>query len=93
MAFYVVGYDLQEGQDYEPLIERLKQFETWWHHLDSTWVIKSSASATDVRDTLKPLIKDGDELLVIDVTGGPGAWTGFNEKGSKWLKDALEGRL
>jgi hypothetical protein len=93
MALYVVGYDLKEGQDYEPLIDRLKQFENWWHHLDSTWVIKSSTSATEVRDALQRFIYDGDEMLVIDATGGLGAWTGFNEKGSKWLKDALESSL
>ncbi len=33
MALYVVGYDLQEGQDYEPLIDRLKKFDNRWHHL------------------------------------------------------------
>jgi hypothetical protein len=60
---------------------------TWWHHLDSTWLVTTDKSAKDVRDTLSDLVDKSDELLVIDVSARPRAWQGFNERGSRWLKE------
>ena len=38
----IVGYDLNKpGQDYEQLWKRLREFGTWWHHLDSTWIVRT----------------------------------------------------
>lgn len=90
MSTLLVGYDLKKpGQDYSPLIEKLKSFGTWWHHLDSTWLIKTDETPKEVRDVLKPLIDANDELLVIDVSGRTAAWTGLNQRGSDWIKDNL----
>ncbi len=90
MATLLVGYDLKKpGQDYDPLIDKLKSFGTWWHHLDSTWLIKTEHTPKAVRDVLKPLIDANDELLVIDVSGRAAAWMGFNQRGSEWIKDNL----
>ncbi len=54
-------------------------------HLDC----RTDKTAKEMRDTLKRYIDSNDELLVIDVTGDPAAWSGFNERGSKWLRDNL----
>jgi hypothetical protein len=80
MATLLVGYDL---------IKKLKAFDSWWHHLDSTWLIKVDKTPTAVRDELKEAIDENDELLVIDVSNDARAWAGFNAKGSKWLKDTF----
>lgn len=89
MAIYMIGYDLnREGQDYEPLIEAIKALGTWWHHLDSTWIVETAATAVQIRDHLRPLIDDNDELLVARISA-PAAWAGFNDRGSKWLKEHL----
>lgn len=90
MATYLVGYDLNKSdKDYPELIEAIKGLsDTWWHHLDSTWIIKHAGTAASIRDALKPHIDSNDELLVVKLSG-EGAWSGFNEKGSKWLKDNL----
>jgi hypothetical protein len=87
---YLIGYDLNKsGKNYDGLIDKIKEIPTlWWHHLDSTWIIKTDQSAVQVRDQLKPYLDSDDELLVVRLTG-EGAWTGFNERGSKWLKDNL----
>jgi hypothetical protein len=90
MDTFMVGYDLNSpGQNYDKLIEALKGYPNWWHHLDSTWFIKSSDSAVTIRDALVKHIDTGDELLVVKVTGAFAAWRGFNDKGSQWLKDNL----
>lgn len=86
MKSYLIGYDLNKpGQDYETLFDAIKkQANGYWHHLDSTWIIKSSSTAVAIRDALKAHIDDTDELLVV-LLGGEAAWTGFNASGSNWL--------
>ena len=94
MTTYMIGFDLnREGKNYserhKALTERLeKLFSTYWHHLDSTWIVVSDLSAKEIRDDLKKALDDNDELLVAGLNG-EGAWTGFNEKGSAWLKKHL----
>ena len=90
MSTLLVGYDLNKlGKDYDGLIAALKAEATWWHHLDSTWLVKTTKTPVELRDTLKHYLDSDDELLVIDVTGDAAAWTGFNDSGSKWLKDHI----
>jgi hypothetical protein len=87
---YFICYDLNnKDKDYEGLKDKIKEIAgKWWHHLDSTWIIKSSRSAVEIRDLLKPFIDSDDELLVA-LYGKEAAWKGFNTEGSEWLKDNL----
>jgi len=88
MRTYLIGYDLNRprgADDYPKLFEAIKaQANGYWHHLDSTWIIKTNSSATDIRDALSIHIDSGDELLVVRLTG-EGAWKGFPVSGSQWL--------
>lgn len=90
MPTYLIGYDLNRPkQDYAGLIDKIKSISsTWWHHLDSTWIIVHPGSAEAIRNSLAPYIGGNDELLVIALSG-EGAWRGFNDKGSKWLLNNL----
>lgn len=86
----MIGYDLNKSdKDYDGLIDKIKEISgTWWHHLDSTWIIKTNKSAQEIRDLLSPFIDSNDELLVAQISGDA-AWKGFNDKGSSWLKNNL----
>lgn len=95
MGTYIVGYDLnQEAKNYAAkngaLTELIKEESngTWWHHLDSTWIIISNKNPVQLRDRFMTVLDHNDELLVIAVSV-PAAWYGFNESGSKWLKEQL----
>lgn len=89
MATYIISYDLKApGKNYDGLIEAIKSYGTWWHHLGSTWCVVTTKTAAQIRDHLNKHIDKNDLLLVVK-SGGEGAWTGFNETGSKWLKDNL----
>lgn len=90
MASYMIGYDLNApGKDYTKLIEKIKSLgSNWWHYLDSTWIVKHDGPATAIRDALKPYLDANDELVVAKLTG-EAAWSGFDEKSSKWLRDNL----
>lgn len=86
----LVGYDLKEpGRDYAELAALLKGFGTWWHHLDSTWLVKTDRSPVELRDSVKALLGAVDEVLVIDVTNQSAAWSGFSERGSHWLRQNI----
>ena len=87
MKTYMVGYDLNKpGQNYDKLIKALQEdFDNWWHHLDSTWIIKTNMTAMKILKKLQPLIDSNDELLVARLQG-EWASIGFNDKGTDWLK-------
>jgi hypothetical protein len=56
--------------------------------LDSTWIVVSDKSEREIRDVLWGHMYSDDQLLVVK-SSGIGAWEGFKESGSKWLKDHL----
>lgn len=90
MSTLLIGYDLnRSGQNYDELIAAIKSLGNWWHHLESTWLVKTSLGPVQVTDQLKAHIDNNDELLVVDITGDAAAWTGFNQHGSQWLQNNL----
>lgn len=89
MKTLLVAYDLKSpGQDYKPVYEYLKGYVTYWHHLDSTWLIKTDRSAVDVRDDLTALADSNDKILVLEVSSSAYAWFGFSGEGNggPWMK-------
>lgn len=89
MATYIVSYDLNApGQHYSELYDYLKSSGTWWHNLDSTWLVVTSLSAAELRDGIQRHIDSNDKVLVVQ-TAGVGAWYGISESGSTWLKEQL----
>jgi len=89
MTTCLITYDLNRpGQNYNDLFEAIKAIGTWWHCLDSTWIVKSNLTAVQIRDSLSTKIDKNDSLLVV-VLSGVGAWTGFSDDCSNWLKDNL----
>lgn len=90
MPAFLVGYDLNKpDQEYGPLIEKLKSYPAWWHHLDSTWFVVANTTATGLRDELTPHIGTSDELLVMNVTDDDWATFGIKRKGIDWLQRQL----
>lgn len=89
MTTYLVGYDLRSpGKDYSDLIEHLKTYLTWWHHLDSTWLVVTTDSAQTIRDACLAFMDGNDKILVARVSAD-GAWSGIAESGSDWLQSNL----
>jgi hypothetical protein len=92
MPTLVIGYDLNRpGQSYRPLIERIKNHGSWWHHLDSTWFVVTSLTPTQMRDDLRRYIDSSDELLVLNVTHDSWAGVGFEQRAYDWLNNNLAG--
>jgi hypothetical protein len=74
MKMYRIGYDLDKpGQEYHPLITRLRALGAE-RVLESDWLLKNTASASEIRDDLKRFIDSNDRLLVTTLTG-EAAWS------------------
>lgn len=87
---FLITYDLHSpGQDYETLIEGIKKLgTTWWHCLDSVWIIKSTLTCSVIRDRLGKYIDKNDELLVVELTGS-WATSHLSKNCNDWLKNNL----
>ena len=93
MSKILFGYDLNKQakrSEYTKLIDAIKAaFPNYWHCLDSTWIVETTASPEQVRDWLSPQLDANDELFVVDITGKPAAWQGFTGVCSTWLQTNL----
>ena len=92
MAIYMIGYDLQPSkeEDYENLFTALEGIGSgYWDCLDSTWLVITEKTATQIRGELKQHLKDGDRLLVMRYGEGA-AWLGFKDECQTWLEDKLQ---
>jgi hypothetical protein len=85
MAVYMIAYELHDGGDYESVIEGIKNLpsEGSWHNLESTWFVISKESTVQIHNSLNRHLLGGDKLAVVQC-GHWGAWSGFNDKASKW---------
>jgi len=89
MSVYLVSYDLNRPkQDYQKLYDRLKSHAAWWHYLDSTWLVSTSKSASELFERIQPAIDDNDSVLVIDVGRDYAGW--LPKKAWDWIKNHLE---
>jgi hypothetical protein len=89
VATFMVTYDLKQPTDeYADLEAAIKAVGKWWHYLQSTWIVVSSSTTSEVRDALSPHIKSGDRLLVVKLAGGWASW-GLSDAATQWLRDNL----
>jgi hypothetical protein len=91
IATVLIAYDIhpQEGEAYEGLTQAIQSLGAWWHHLETTWIVKCAHTPDQIRDQLKSHIGSEDQLLVIEISGDMAGWVGINDTGSKWLNDNI----
>jgi hypothetical protein len=91
MATILIAYDIHptKGEVFDNLIERIQSLGDWWHHLESTWIVRCAHSPREIRDQLKSYIGTDDQLLVLEISGDTAEWVGVNDGGSQWLKDNI----
>ena len=66
MACYIISYDLKiEGQSYNALYEKIKNYGTWAHITESTWAIVSNATAREIYNNLIQVMDYNDSLFII----------------------------
>lgn len=88
MSVYCVSYDLNTpGQEYNDLNEELKNSQSWWHFLTSTWLIYTSESSQQLSDRLRAHLDDNDNLMVIRVTANYAGW--LPEEAWEWMREHI----
>lgn len=89
MATYLVSYDLTKpDRDYPRLHAAIEAYGTYWHCLDSVWIISARGTALDVANNLARYIDRNDKLIVTQVTKNT-AWSGLSQDGINWLNSRL----
>ena len=90
MRNYLVTYDLRKpGRDYTKLFEAIKSLtNSWWHCLESVWIIRHNGSASTIMNALKAHVDSNDKLFVVDVGSN---WSSYNldQECNDWLRNNL----
>jgi len=87
MATYIISYDLVRKEDYAPLADKLKSLGQWAKVVESTWVIVSDLSCTEIRDSLTEVVDNSSKIIVVK-SAGVGAWRNAICS-NEWLKTNL----
>ena len=91
VATILIAYDIHplKGEAYDDLIKAIQSLGTWWHHLETIWIVQCAHTPGEIRDRLKSRIGVDDQLLVVDISGDAAGWVGVNDMGSKWLGENI----
>jgi hypothetical protein len=93
MPCLLITYDLNRpGQNYKDLHDEIKAIGTtsWWHYLDSTWMVSTSLSVRQATERLLTKIDKSDRLLVLNVSNDENSgW--LTEDAWDWIKQHLDG--
>lgn len=82
---YIITYDLSKPEhEYSELFAEIKSFESWWHFMESTWLIDVDINAKEICNKLEPHTKIGDYLLVIEAGNDVEGW--LPDKAWKWIE-------
>ena len=84
MTLYIISYDLtQPDRDYSGLYGAIEGFNTWWHYLESTWIVKTTDSPDEIFEKLKPYVDENDNLLIVGVGKKHQGW--LPKKAWDWI--------
>jgi len=83
----LVSYDLNApSKNYEELYKLFKTSSSWWHYLDSTWLLYTQDSISTWCDNIRKVIDENDHFIVLDVTKQPrNGW--LPKKAWAWIKE------
>lgn len=81
----LLSYDLKHGtaEQYEQVINTIKEGASWWHYLESTWLLSTAETPEEVAVRVHAAMHPNDRLLVIEVTKNYGGW--LPKKAWEWI--------
>jgi len=91
MGTILIAYDIHPsaGEACERIADAIRSLGEWWHHLESTWLVKTDRRPEQIRDLLREHIGSDDQLLIVDISRDAAACFGVNDAGSRWLEANL----
>ena len=69
MNKYLITYDLKNKNivNYENLYVAIKEIGSWWHYLDSTWIVKTNLNSQQIWNILGQHLCTNDNILVVKI--------------------------
>jgi hypothetical protein len=91
MATILISYDIHPSASdaSERVVDTIRSLGEWWHHLESTWLVKTDHAPEQIRDMLQQHVCSEDQLLIVDISRDAAAWFGVNDAGTQWLQANL----
>ena len=93
MKVYQINYDLRKQRNYDELYNKIMSLGNWCRPFESCWIVACNMSAVEIRDDLKLVIENDDELLITRLQN-EAAWSNLDSKNiknaSNWLKENLD---
>ena len=86
---YLITYDLcKPGQNYNDLTTAITSYPGYCKLSESSWVVTSTKTSSEIRDHLTSYL-DKNDVLFVGKLSGEADWIGEPEKVTKWLKANL----
>ena len=82
----LISYDLRNPiKNYDDLYTTLKTADSWWHYLESTWLLNTPDSVDDWQKKIRHTLDDNDIFIVVDITKQPrNGW--LPQKAWEWIR-------
>jgi hypothetical protein len=85
-----INYDLvAPGRNYDRLFDYIKSHGTYAKPLKSMWFIRTTKTATQVRDEIQQQVDSNDQVVVVDVTDCMWATT-FSDGHTQWMHSQMQ---
>lgn len=85
----LISYDLRNPEkDYSSFYNEIKNAGTWWHHLESTWLIRTNDDVEMLYSKLAKHIFKNDGLLIIEIQDNYSGW--LPGDAWNWIRNQFE---
>ena len=65
---YLITYNLKTTNwNYTGFFSTLQNIGSWWHYLDTTWIIKSEFTSQQIYSMIAPHLSKSDLILVVEI--------------------------
>lgn len=84
----LITYNLTPNRDYTAFFNAIKSSPatTWWHYIDSTWLIKTDELPEAMLERFRPHINEGTDTILITKTD-TSVYNGWLPKEAhEWIK-------
>ena len=85
----IITYDLRTAEtsqaDYKELFEEIKRLGSWWHYLESTWLVSTSLTPDEAFERIRNLVRKGDHVLISPLVRPYQGW--LPQKAWDWIRE------
>jgi hypothetical protein len=86
---YLITYNRNSiFKNYNDLYEEIKSLgDSWWHHMNDTWLINTNMTAEQIANSLLRHINQDDKLLIIEVKENYRGW--LHKEAWDWIRETF----